>query len=113
MVHTTELENKLSSSSDEQPKKCIDNPIVIKTFTVCSAKTSQMVFEREHKYGAHHYRPLPVALVRAEGVYVWDIENRKYFDFLSACCAVNQGHRHPKIVKALIDQAQVLPLTSR
>lgn len=75
--------------------------------------TSQMVFDRENKYGAHNYHPLPVALERGEGVYVWDCEGKRYFDFLSAYSAVNQGHCHPKIVKALIDQAQTLSLTSR
>jgi ornithine--oxo-acid transaminase len=57
--------------------------------------------EREEKYGAHNYHPLPVVLERGEGVYVWDVEGRKYFDFLAAYSAVNQGHCHPKIVKAL------------
>lgn len=74
---------------------------------------SQEVFDREDKFGAHNYHPLPVALVRAEGVYVWDVEGKRYYDFLSAYSAVNQGHCHPKIVKALTEQAQVLALTSR
>ena len=69
--------------------------------------------DRESRFGAHNYHPLPVVLERGEGVYVWDVEGRKYFDFLSAYSAVNQGHCHPKIVKALIDQAQKLALTSR
>lgn len=76
-------------------------------------QTSQLVFDREDKYGAHNYHPLPVALCRGEGVYVWDIEGKRYYDFLSAYSAVNQGHCHPKIVKALCEQAQVLALTSR
>ena len=67
----------------------------------------------EEKYGAHNYHPLPVVLERGEGVFVWDVEGKKYFDFLSAYSAVNQGHCHPKIVKALTDQAQKLCLTSR
>lgn len=75
--------------------------------------TSQVVFDREDKYGAHNYHPLPVALERGDGVYVWDCEGKRYFDFLSAYSAVNQGHCHPKIVKALVDQAQTLSLTSR
>lgn len=75
--------------------------------------TSQMVFEREDKFGAHNYHPLPVALARGNGVFVWDCEGKKYFDFLSAYSAVNQGHCHPEIVKALVDQAQTLALTSR
>jgi len=68
---------------------------------------------KEDQYGAHNYHPLPVVLERGEGVYVWDVEGRKYFDFLSAYSAVNQGHCHPKIIKALTDQAQKLTLTSR
>ncbi|GAB0087845.1 Ornithine aminotransferase, mitochondrial [Sergentomyia squamirostris] len=75
--------------------------------------TSQAVFEREDKYGAHNYHPLPVALARGQGVHVWDVEGKRYYDFLSAYSAVNQGHSHPKIIQALVEQAQVLSLTSR
>ena len=67
----------------------------------------------ENKFGAHNYHPLPVVLNRGEGVYVWDVEGKRYYDFLSAYSAVNQGHCHPKIVGALINQAQKLTLTSR
>ncbi len=67
----------------------------------------------ENKYGAHNYHPLPVVLQKGEGVYVWDVEGKKYFDFLSAYSAVNQGHCHPKIIKALQEQASKLTLTSR
>lgn len=67
----------------------------------------------EDKYGAHNYHPLPVVLSKGEGVYVWDVEGKKYFDFLSAYSAVNQGHCHPKIIEALVNQAQTLTLTSR
>lgn len=67
----------------------------------------------EEQYGAHNYHPLPVVLTRGEGIYVWDVEGKKYFDFLSAYSAVNQGHCHPKIVEALIQQARTLTLTSR
>ncbi len=67
----------------------------------------------ENKYGAHNYHPLPVVLSRGEGVYVWDVEGKKYYDFLSAYSAVNQGHCHPKIVGAMMEQAQTLTLTSR
>lgn len=67
----------------------------------------------EDKFGAHNYHPLPVVLSKGEGVYVWDVEGKKYFDFLSAYSAVNQGHCHPKIVGAMIEQAQTLTLTSR
>ena len=69
--------------------------------------------DREANYGAHNYHPIPVVLERGEGIYVWDVEGKRYFDFLSAYSAVNQGHCHPKIVKALTDQAQKLALTSR
>jgi len=75
--------------------------------------TSQDYIKREDKYGAHNYHPLPVVLEKGEGVFVWDVEGKKYYDFLSAYSAVNQGHCHPKIVKALSDQAQQLTLTSR
>lgn len=71
------------------------------------------VFAREEKYGAHNYHPLPVALERAEGLYVWDVEGNRYYDFLSAYSAVNQGHCHPKIIAALKEQASKLNLTSR
>nr|WP_321452171.1 ornithine--oxo-acid transaminase [uncultured Carboxylicivirga sp.] len=69
--------------------------------------------QREDKYGAHNYHPLPVVLEKGEGVFVWDVEGKRYFDFLSAYSAVNQGHCHPKIIKALTDQAKDLTLTSR
>ena len=75
--------------------------------------SSAQLMELEHQYGAHNYHPLPVVLERGEGVFVWDVEGKKYFDFLSAYSAVNQGHCHPKIVGALIDQAKKLTLTSR
>lgn len=69
--------------------------------------------ELEEKYGAHNYHPLPVVLERGSGVHVWDTEGKKYFDFLSAYSAVNQGHCHPRIINALIEQSQKLTLTSR
>ena len=75
--------------------------------------TTQQAIELEEKYGAHNYHPLPVVLSRGEGVHVWDVEGQQYFDFLSAYSAVNQGHCHPRIVKALTEQAQRLTLTSR
>ena len=75
--------------------------------------TSQQAIDLENKYGAHNYHPLPVVLNRGEGVYVWDVEGKKYYDFLSAYSAVNQGHSHPKIVNAMVQQAQTLALTSR
>lgn len=75
--------------------------------------TSEQAIELENKYGAHNYHPLPVVIDKAEGVYVWDLEGKKYYDFLSAYSALNQGHCHPDIIKALVDQAKVLTLTSR
>lgn len=74
---------------------------------------AQQIIDKEDKYGAHNYHPLPVVLERGEGVYVWDTDGKKYYDFLSAYSAVNQGHCHPKIVGALTEQAQKLTLTSR
>jgi ornithine--oxo-acid transaminase len=74
---------------------------------------SEAIFEREYKYGAHNYKPVPVALCKGEGVYVWDVDGKKYLDFMSGYSALNQGHRHPRIIKALKDQADKLTLTSR
>ena len=74
---------------------------------------TQDYIQREDKFGAHNYHPLPVVLDRGEGVYVWDVEGRRYFDFLSAYSAVNQGHCHPKIIHAMTEQASRLTLTSR
>lgn len=74
---------------------------------------SQYYIELEHKYGAHNYHPLDVVIAKGKGVWVWDVEGKKYLDFLSAYSAVNQGHCHPKIVNAMIQQAQTLTLTSR
>ena len=75
--------------------------------------TSQQAIDLENKFGAHNYHPLPVVLSKGEGVYVWDAEGKRYYDFLTAYSAVNQGHCHPRIVKAMTDQAQTLSLTSR
>ena len=75
--------------------------------------SSQDLINLEDKYGAHNYHPLPVVLAKGEGVYVWDVEGKKYYDFLSSYSAVNQGHCHPKIVGALKEQAETLTLTSR
>jgi ornithine--oxo-acid transaminase len=76
-------------------------------------QTSSEAIALEEKYGAHNYHPLPVVLTKGEGVFVWDVEGKRYFDFLSAYSAVNQGHCHPRIVQAMIDQAKELTLTSR
>lgn len=81
--------------------------------TAVTTKNSQYFIDLEDKHGAHNYHPLPVVLDRGEGVFVWDVEGKKYYDFLSAYSAVNQGHSHPKIVEALVEQAQKLALTSR
>lgn len=74
---------------------------------------SRYYLELEEKYGAHNYHPLPVVLTRGEGVFLWDVEGKRYYDFLSGYSAVNQGHCHPRIVAALVEQAQRLTLTSR
>ncbi len=75
--------------------------------------TSKQAIELENQYGAHNYHPLPVVLAKGQGVYVWDPEGNKYYDFLSAYSAVNQGHSHPKIIEALTEQSNTLSLTSR
>lgn len=81
--------------------------------TTPTAPVSQSYIDREEQYGAHNYHPLPVVLDRGEGVFMWDVEGKRYYDFLSGYSAVNQGHCHPKIIKAFIEQAQKLTLTSR
>ena len=81
--------------------------------SVLEKMSSAEAIALEEKYGAHNYHPLPVVLSKGKGVYVWDVEGKKYYDFLSAYSAVNQGHCHPKIVNAMMEQAQTLTLTSR
>ena len=81
--------------------------------TTTSHLSSQEAMRLEDKHGAHNYHPLPVVLDRGEGVFVWDCEGKKYYDFLSAYSAVNQGHAHPKILEALTTQAPRLALTSQ
>ncbi len=81
--------------------------------SVVEKSLSQAAIELENQYGAHNYHPLPVVLTKGEGVFVWDVEGKRYYDFLSAYSAVNQGHCHPKIVNALIEQSKKLTLTSR
>jgi ornithine--oxo-acid transaminase len=78
-----------------------------------ATRLSDELIELENQYGAHNYHPLPVVLSKGKGVYVWDVEGKKYYDFLSSYSAVNQGHCHPKIIEALVTQAQTLTLTSR
>jgi len=75
--------------------------------------TSEKLMHLEEKYGAHNYHPLPVVLAKGEGAQVWDVDGKQYYDFLSAYSAVNQGHCHPRIIKALVDQASKMTLTSR
>jgi ornithine--oxo-acid transaminase len=82
-------------------------------FMIDVISSSAQAIELEEQYGAHNYHPLPVVLSKGEGVFLWDVEGKKYFDFLSAYSAVNQGHCHPRIIQALIDQAKELTLTSR
>ncbi len=90
------------------------NYILRKMNTTMEGKmTSKDLMELENKYGAHNYHPLEVVLSKGEGVYVWDVEGKRYYDFLSAYSAVNQGHCHPRIIGALSEQAQTLTLTSR
>ena len=79
---------------------------------IFSAQT-QGYIDLEEQHGAHNYHPLPVVLEKGEGVLVWDVDGKQYYDFLSAYSAVNQGHGHPKITAALVQQAQTLALTSR
>ena len=81
--------------------------------TTTQSANTQHFIDLEEKYGAHNYHPLPVVLNRGEGVFVWDVDGKRYYDFLSGYSAVNQGHCHPKIIKALIDQSTKLTLTSR
>jgi len=83
------------------------------TMMVSEKISSKQAIDLENNYGAHNYHPLPVVLNKGEGVYVWDVDGKRYYDFLSAYSAVNQGHCHPKIIKALNDQASTLTLTSR
>ena len=91
----------------------MNSSIVISMNATMEKLTSQELINLEDEHGAHNYHPLPVVLSKGEGVYVWDVEGKKYFDFLSAYSAVNQGHSHPKIINAMIEQAKTLSLTSR
>jgi len=81
--------------------------------TTYISELTQQYLDKEERYGAHNYHPIPVVLSRGQGVFVWDVDDKRYFDFLSGYSAVNQGHCHPKIIAALVDQAQKLTLTSR
>lgn len=81
--------------------------------TMNNTATTQHFIDKEEKYGAHNYHPLPVVISRAKGVHVWDVDDKQYFDFLAGYSAVNQGHCHPKVIEAFIKQAERLTLTSR
>src|SRR4028118_624388 len=81
--------------------------------TMQAARDTHYYLELEEKFGAHNYHPLPVVLSKGEGVFLWDVEGKRYFDFLSGYSAVNQGHCHPRIIAALVEQAKQLTLTSR
>jgi ornithine--oxo-acid transaminase len=81
--------------------------------THTASDKTQYYLQLEEQYGAHNYHPVPVVLNRGEGVFVWDVEGTRYYDFLSGYSAVNQGHCHPRIINTLIEQAQKLTLTSR
>src|SRR5258705_9000043 len=81
--------------------------------TITLTDSTQKYVDLEEQFGAHNYHPLPVVLNRGEGVYVWDVDGKRYYDFLSGYSAINQGHCHPAIVKAFIEQSQKLTLTSR
>ena len=113
MEHILRLAVRSATTSSYRVPKKISKKKWPQQMQFIRSITSQEVFDREHKYGAHNYHPLPVALCKAEGVFMWDVEGKRYFDFLSAYSAVNQGHCHPRIYKAFADQAKVLTLTSR
>jgi ornithine--oxo-acid transaminase len=85
----------------------------MEVLTTPHTSNSAKLIELENRYNAHNYHPLPVVLERGRGVYVWDVEGKRYYDFLSAYSAVNQGHCHPRLIAALTEQAQKLTLTSR
>ena len=92
---------------------CIDENKHYIMIDTMEKMTSQELIALEDKHGAHNYHPLEVVLERGEGVHVWDVDGKKYYDFLSAYSAVNQGHCHPKIIGAMIEQTKKLTLTSR
>ncbi|UXI18669.1 enolase-phosphatase [Sarcoptes scabiei] len=109
-IRVSRLSNTLKLFNSLENRAWISN---LNAARIESQSKSEQVFERERKYGATNYHPLPVALCRGEGVYLWDVEGRRYFDFLSAYSAVNQGHCHPRIVDTMQKQSRCLTLTSR
>lgn len=106
-VKSTTTVGRRFCSGSSVPRHVIAAPINLES------REAEAVFAREDKYGAHNYHPLPVALVKGQGVFVWDVDGNRYYDFLSAYSAVNQGHTHPRIVRALQEQAGTLSLVSR
>lgn len=105
------IKNCLRQASSRGIVRCLGTKT--KTAETKVGSQSETIFQREDKYGAHNYHPIPVAISKAKGVFMWDVEGNRYFDYLSAYSAVNQGHCHPKITQALKDQAEILTLTSR
>ena len=103
----------MSNVKKQAPAKATAKPKRAAAKKTVKKTASQKFMEMEERYGAHNYHPLPVVLSKGKGIFVWDVEGKKYFDFLSSYSAVNQGHCHPKIVKALKEQADKLCLTSR
>mmetsp|Transcript_26916 Transcript_26916/g.75842 ORF Transcript_26916/g.75842 Transcript_26916/m.75842 type:complete len:138 (-) Transcript_26916:1402-1815(-) len=108
----TASRGQTASLLQRQVRGIFTSQVVMAGGSAPSPAQDQMI-SREDKHGAHNYAPLPVVLERGSGVFMWDIDGKRYFDFLSAYSAVNQGHCHPKIIKAMTEQAGVLALTSR
>mmetsp|Transcript_62916 Transcript_62916/g.153178 ORF Transcript_62916/g.153178 Transcript_62916/m.153178 type:complete len:447 (+) Transcript_62916:131-1471(+) len=104
---------KLMSSLPRNGASILSRPTSKQATAIRSSSTAATCIDLEDKFGAHNYHPLPVVLTKGKGTKVWDVDGTEYFDFLSAYSAVNQGHCHPKIISALVDQAQTLTLTSR
>lgn len=114
LSYSPSLQKSLLKVTSPAPiRSCLQSTHSTVTQAASVKLSSDAVFERENKHGAHNYHPLPVALSKGKGPFVWDVEGRRYFDFLSAYSAVNQGHCHPSIVKVLQEQAEQLTLTSR
>lgn len=103
----------MSNKEQENSTFCCSTVFLVSCVMTDSLISSQEAISLEDKYGAHNYHPLPVVLTKGEGVFLWDVEGKRYYDFLSAYSAVNQGHCHPRIINALISQAKELTLTSR
>ena len=102
-----------SNGTSHKPTAALYRPTDTKSSARYHSSSSKQAIDDEHKFAAHNYHPLPIVCARARGCSVWDPENKHYLDFLSAYSAVNQGHCHPELVKALVDQASILTLSSR